>query len=70
MREFKNPKARELFLESLKLDRQADEMEDKEIKETGIALNTSVEIHTEAAELRVLADDIENGFVDENEIEI
>ena len=70
MREFKNPKARELFLESLKLDRQADEMEDKEIKEIGIALNTSAEIHTEAAGLRVLADDIEDGLVDENEIEI
>lgn len=70
MREFTTAKARELFLASLKLDREADEIEDKEIKETGIALNTSAEIHTQAAGLRVLADDIEDGLVDENEIEI
>lgn len=70
MREFKNPKARELFLASLKLDKEAYEMENKEIQETGIALNTSAEIHTQAAGLRVLADDIEDGLVDENEIEI
>lgn len=70
MREFKNLKARELFLASLKLDREACEMEDKEIKETGIAINTSAEIHTQAAGLRVLADDIEDGLIDENEIGI
>ena len=31
------------------------------IKETGIALDTSAEIHTQAAGLRALADDIEDG---------
>ena len=70
MRGFQNPKARELFLKSLELDKEAYEMEDKEIKATGITLDTSAEIHTQAAGLRVLADDIEDGFVDENEIEM
>lgn len=70
MREFTNAKARELFLVSLKLDKEACEMEDKEIKETGTTLDISAEIHTQAAGLRVLADDIEDGLVDENEIEI
>ena len=70
MREFKNSKARELFLESLRLDNIACEQQNKEIKEFGVALDTTLDIFTEAAGLRVLADDIEDGLIDEDEIKI
>ena len=70
MREFKNSKARELFLESLKLDKIAQEKEKQDIKELGVALNNTLDIYTEAAGLRILADDIEDGLIDEDEIEI
>lgn len=72
MREFKNPKARELFLASLRIDEEADRMEEKEITATGFSFgkNGSGEMHTEAAGLRVLADDLEDGFISEEEIDI
>lgn len=72
MREFKNSKARELFLESLKLEEIAKERQEQEIKQIGAAIgeNGSSEIFTEAAGLRVLADDIEDGLIDEDEIEL
>lgn len=72
VREFKNPKARELFLASLKIDEEADRMEEKEIAATGNSFgkNGSGEMHTEAAGLRVLADDLEDGFISEEEISI
>lgn len=70
MREFKNSKARELFLESLRLDNIACEKQNKEIKQLGVALDTTLDIFTEAAGLRVLADDIEDGLIDEDEIKI
>lgn len=72
MREFKNPKARELFLDSLRIDKEADRMEEKEIAETGFSFgkNGSGEMRTEAAGLRVLADDLEDGFILEEEIDI
>ena len=70
MREFKNSKARELFLESLRLDKIAKEKQNKEIQELGVALDTTLDIFTEAAGLRVLADDMEEGLIDEDEIEI
>jgi len=70
MREFKNSKARELFLESLRLDNIAYEKQNKEIKQLGVALDTTLDIFTEAAGLRVLADDIEDGLIDEDEIKI
>ena len=70
MREFKNSKARELFLESLRLDKVAQEKVDTEVKCLGVALDTTLDIFTEAAGLRALADDIEDGLIDEDEIEI
>jgi len=70
MREFKNSKARELFLESLKLDEIAKSKVDEEVKTLGVALDTTLDTFTEAAGLRVLADEIEDGLIDEDEIEI
>ena len=72
MREFKNLKARELFLESLRLDEIARKTQEKEIKQLGVAIgeNGSGEIFTEAAGLRILADDIEDGLIDEDEIDL
>ena len=70
MREFKNSKARELFLESLKLDEIAKRKVDEEVKTLGVALDTTLDIFTEAAGLRVLADEIEDNLIDEDEIEI
>lgn len=70
MKEFKNSKARELFLESLKLDKIAKRKVDEEVETLGAALDTTLDIFTEAAGLRVLADDIEDGLIDEDEIEI
>ena len=70
MREFKNSKARELFLESLKLDKLAQEKQNKEIQELGVTLDATLDIFTEAAGLRAIADDIEDGLIDEDEIEL
>ena len=70
MRDFKNSKARELFLESLKLDEIAKRKVDEEVKMLGVALDTTLDIFTEAAGLRVLADEIEDSLIDEDEIEI
>ena len=72
MREFKNPKARELFLASLEIEKQADERAKQEVEEIGYTLGEhgSGEMFTEAAGLRVLADEIEDGLIDEEEISI
>ena len=70
MREFKNSKARELFLQSLKLDDEVRKMEQEDIKNYGTVFDFTLELGTEAAGLRVLADDIEDGIIDEEEIEI
>ena len=70
MRDFKNSKARELFLESLKLDEIAKRKVDEEVKTLGVALDKTLDIFTEAAGLRVLADEIEDSLIDEDEIEI
>ena len=67
MREFKNKKARELFLESLRLEKIAVERQKEEIEESGVTMQSS-ELFTEAAGLRVLADDIEDGFIYEKDI--
>ena len=69
---FKNPTARELFLASLRIDEETDRIEQKEMKELGcsIGMSGSGEMHTEAAGLRVLADDLEDGFISEEEIDI
>lgn len=73
MREFKNPKAKKLYLESLELDKLADkiEQEDKETKlinENCRGMSRSLELHWEAMGLRAMADDIEDGI--DNGIEI
>ena len=70
MREFKNKKARGLFLSSLQLDEIADKRIEEEMKNNGVVYETTFEIKTEAAGLRVLADDIEDGLIDEDEIEL
>ena len=57
MRKFKNEKARELFLTSLKLDQWASDKE----KETGYECDDTLDIvRSEACSLRILADDIED----------
>ena len=70
MREFKNKKARELFLSSLQLDEIADKRIEEEMKNNGVVYEDTFEIKTEAAGLRVLADDLEDGLIDEDEIEL
>ena len=67
MREFKNKKARELFLASLELDQWASDKE----KETGYEYDDTIDIvRCEACSLWILADDIEDGIINENDIEI
>lgn len=67
---FKNNKARELFLESLRIDEEADKRIQEEVEELGVCLDTTMEMKTEAAGMRILADDIEKGIISEDEIEI
>lgn len=73
MRNFKKLKAKELYETSLKLDEQANIEAEKELIEFGYTLGDkgysgSIAMHIEAAGLRVLADDIEDGLIDECEI--
>lgn len=75
MREFKNSKAQELFLQSLRLDEIADKEAEKEIAQIGYTLGEkghsgSITMHVEATGLRCLADDIENGLIEDDEIEL
>jgi len=70
MREFKNEKARKFFLESLELDEIAQERAKREMEELGVLTDSTCDIKTEAAGLRVLADDLEDGVICEDEIEI
>ena len=69
MREFKNSKARKLFLESLKIDEEIDRMQDEEMNTIGYTDEYTNELKCQAAGLRVLADDIEDGIVNEEEAE-
>ena len=67
MREYKKSKARELFLASLELDQWAVDKE----KEKGYEYDDTLDIvRSEACSLRILADDIEDGIINENDIEI
>ena len=68
-RKFKNPKARELFLKSLALDDYINSKEE-ENKKNGIIDDYLDELGWQACSLRVLADDIEDGIIDEEEIEL
>ena len=70
MRDFKNNAARKLFLESLELDKIADERAEEEMHKLGVITSDTCDIKTEAAGLRVLADDLEDGVIFEDEIEI
>ena len=69
MRKFKNEKARELYLKSLSLDEWIDKKE-KENRKTGVIDDYLAEAGCYAASLRVLADDIEDGLIDEEELDI
>lgn len=68
MRNFKKEKARELFIASLRLDEEREEIEKQELKENGVVSQYTLELRTEAAGMRVLADDIEDGFIEETEL--
>lgn len=71
MKEFKNPKAQELYLASLELEYEASKLAEEEIREVGCVLdNGSCELYTQAAGLRVMADDIEAGVLTEEEYEM
>ncbi|MBR0426925.1 MAG: hypothetical protein IJK18_01820 [Clostridia bacterium] len=67
MREFKNKKAQELFLASLELDMWASDKE----KQPGYEYDETPDIvRREACSLRVLADDIEDRIIKEEDLEI
>ena len=68
MREFKNEKARELYLKSLSLDEWIDKKE-KENRKTGVIDDYIAETGCYGSYLRVLADDMEDGLIDEEELD-
>ncbi len=70
MRDFKKAKARELYLASLRVEDNARQSGQEDIKEIGRYSHSTSEMFREAAGLRVLADDVEDGFIDEEEIEL
>ena len=70
MRKFTNKKARELFLKSLKIDEEANKQIHEHIKNGGLMTQSDHELKAEAMSLRILADDLEDGFISEDEIEI
>lgn len=64
MKRFKNPKAQELFDEAEELEKYAlEEIE----KHGGLILDSYADMLTEAAGLRVQADDLEEEYEDEME---
>ena len=65
MREFTNPKALELYIEAQHLEHEATQL----IATGKILSDRYAELMTEAAGLRVLADDIEDGINSEDELE-
>lgn len=68
MRDFKKPKAIELIKEAQALEDFVKAEEQKLIKQGLPLLEYYCELLTEAAGLRVLADDIEDGIISEAEI--
>lgn len=71
MKEFKNPKAQELYLASLELEIEASMIAEEEMKQVGCVLdNGSCEMFMQAAGLRVMADDLEAGLLTEEEYEM
>lgn len=65
MRKFANPKAIELYLESQELEKEAELL----LKTGSVTANNYGDLMTEAAGLRILADDIEDGIISEEELE-
>ena len=61
MKSFKNEKASELYFKSLVLDSLATKKENA---------NISDELKVEAVSLRIMASDLEDGLITEDEIEI
>ena len=59
MRKFTNPKAIELYVLAQETEREAEEL----IVNGQISSNRYCELMTEAAGLRVLADDVEDGII-------
>ena len=68
MRKFTNPKAIELIKEAQALEEFVESEEKKLIKQGLPLLEYYCELLTEAAGLRVLADDIEDGRISEAEL--
>lgn len=68
MRNFKKEKARELFIASLNLDEECKRMEEQDLQENGVVSQYTLELRTEAAGMRVIADDIEDGLIEETEL--
>ncbi len=71
MREFTNPKAKELYEAAESNEAYVREWEEKNCidRENPYVPDTFLELLTEAAGLRCLADDIEDGIISEEELE-
>lgn len=65
MRKFTNPKAIELYELAQETEKEAEEL----IVNGRILANRYCELMTEAAGLRALADDVEDGIISEEELE-
>lgn len=65
MREFTNPKAIELYKQAQAAEKEAQEL----IVNGRITVNGYGDLMTEAAGYRVLADDVEDGIISEEELE-
>ena len=65
MRNFTNPKAIELYIQAQELEKEAEEL----ITRGSILADKYGELMTTSAGLRVLADDIEDGIISEEELE-
>lgn len=65
MRNFTNPKAIELYEQAQEAEKEAEAL----IVSGRITLNRYGELMTEAAGLRVLADDVEDGIISVEELE-
>ncbi len=64
MRNFTNPKAIELYKQAQAAEKEAQEL----IVNGRITVNGYGDLMTEAAGLRVLADDVEDGIISEDEL--
>ena len=64
MRKFTNPKAINIYIEAQELEKQAEVL----IVSGSTTISQYGELMTEAAGLRVLADDIEDGRISEDEL--